>query len=111
MMALATRLDVVVETTKEGKRGPVTITVEDFQAGIKATEMVVKISARIAALYGLDAPRRSELGGTGGQPPGEALAPELEAAIAKAYDEAATEADREKIVAFPALSQGNKRTA
>ena len=102
LMPLAMRLDVVVKTTKGIRRGPVTITVEDFQAGIKACDTIIKISARIAALYGLDAPRRSELGGVGSGAPAQTLDQELEAVIAKAYGETAAGSSLEKIVPFPA---------
>ena len=82
MMTLATRADLIIETTKEGARGPVTITIEDYHSATKAAETVVKISARLAALYGLDAPNKTELANPDGTP---LLGGALASALLKAY--------------------------
>ena len=85
MMTLATRADIIIETAKEGRRGPVTITVEDYASATKAAETVVKISARLAALYGLDAPSKAELTGADGAPLLNKLSPEVSAALLAGY--------------------------
>ena len=65
MMALATRADIIIETEKDGVRGPITITVEDYQSATKAADAVVKINTCIANLYGLNAPVKQEVGNPG----------------------------------------------
>ena len=80
------------------------VKVSDYLAGVRACEIVLKISARLAALYGLDAPRRSEVSGTAGQPLGPALSPALETALIKGYGEIASTGSDGKVIAFPPTS-------
>jgi hypothetical protein len=49
-----------IRTVKEGARGPIIITVEEWQAKIKGSEILVKLVDRKVKLLGLDAPVKSE---------------------------------------------------
>ena len=52
-----------IETREDGRK---VITVERFNALLKASDALIKISRRISALYGLDAPRQIQVEGSGG---------------------------------------------
>ena len=72
-LPIAAGENVVVKTVVDGPNGPRTSTVPDYLVGTRAAEIVVKVSARIAALYGLDHPVQFERGGSAGLTP-QALA-------------------------------------
>lgn len=65
---------IEIETVKMGKHGPVTITVEEYQARIKAAETLVKLIDRKSKLLGLDAPQKVEQNVRDATPPDQELA-------------------------------------
>lgn len=49
-----------IQTIKQGRRGPVVISVKEYEARMKGCEVLVKLIDRKAKLLGLDAPAKSE---------------------------------------------------
>lgn len=66
MMPLLTHTPEI-RTEKEGRGGrpAVVLTVEAYQAKVRAAEVLIKVSARLSALFGLDAPTKQEVGAPG----------------------------------------------
>ena len=52
--------EILIQTEIEGKNGPITITVEEWQARIQACGALVKLLDRKSKLLGMDAPVKSE---------------------------------------------------
>jgi hypothetical protein len=70
--------EIVIETKIQGKKGPITITVEEWQARIQACGALVKLLDRKSKLLGMDAPVKVEA------PP--VVAPETEEQRARARE-------------------------
>ena len=59
-MHILTDRDLIIETILPGDR-PKIITVERFEAVAKLSDVIIKGSARLAALYGVDAPKEQKV--------------------------------------------------
>lgn len=68
------RGDIEIETVKDGKKGPIVITVEAYEARMKAAGALTRLMDRKSKLLGLDAPVKVEPVAPTAQPPEEALA-------------------------------------
>lgn len=89
-IALADDLDVSTEVQGEDRHGNPTvkhIEMPAYQAGLKAAEMLIKLSARFSALYGLDAPSKHALTDPDGNSVLPPLAPAVVDALEAGYDE------------------------
>ena len=67
------RGDVDIETVKEGKRGPITITVETYEARMKGCGALARLIERKARLLGMEAPIKIEGDGVPAAPPEQTL--------------------------------------
>ena len=55
--------ELEIETVIPGERGDKTITVERFKAVVDCSDVIIKGTARLAALYGLDATKETKVSG------------------------------------------------
>ena len=56
--------ELEIETVIPGERGDKTISVERFKAVVDCSDVVIKGTARLAALYGLDATKETKISGS-----------------------------------------------
>ncbi len=91
-IATASALDVSTDiegTDRDGEPTIKHIELPDYQAGLKAAEMLVKLSGRLSTLHGLDGPSKVEHSGSVGATVSTDLAAQIAAARAARMAQAA----------------------